>query len=135
MTTSTASGTAIAVRIDKWLWAARFFKTRSLAKQALERGQVKIDGNKSRPSRKVAIGMQLHIEKGDEIFVITVDALSEKRANASIAQQLYHEADADRDVRLAAVEQRRIAWASQPHPEHRPDKKQRRTLTRIKQQQ
>lgn len=135
MSANSASSAATAVRVDKWLWAARFFKTRSLAKQALERGHVKIDGSKSRPSRKVTVGMQLQIEKGDEIFVITVDALSEKRANASIARQLYHETDADRDVRLAAAEQRRIAWASQPHPAHRPDKKQRRTLTRIKQQQ
>jgi ribosome-associated heat shock protein Hsp15 len=122
------------VRIDKWLWAARFFKTRSLAQQALEHGQVKVDGQKTRPSRKLAIGARLAIEKGEDIFVVTVLALSDRRGNAETAQQLYRESDADRAERLAAAETRRLAWASMPAPVHRPDKKQRRTLQQLKHQ-
>lgn len=122
------------VRLDKWLWAARFFKTRSLAQQALEQGRVKVDGQKSRPSRRVLPGMTLSIEKGEDTFVISVLTLSDKRGKAEVAQQLYRESEADRAARLAAAEQRRLAWHSMPAPTHRPDKKQRRTLQHLKHQ-
>ncbi len=123
------------VRIDKWLWAARFFKTRSLAKKALEHNQVKVDGQRCRPSRKIVPGMKLSIEKGDNTFHITVVALSDKRSKASIAQQLYEESDADREARLAAAEQRRLRWKSRPAPAHRPDKRARRQLQQLKHRQ
>ena len=122
------------VRIDKWLWAARFYKTRSLAQQALEHGQVKVDGQRSRPSRKLTTGMTLSIEKGDDLFVVRVLALSEKRGKAEEAQKLYQESAEDRAARLAAADARRLSRASQPVPDHRPDKKARRTLQRLKHQ-
>lgn len=122
------------VRIDKWLWAARFFKTRSLAQQALELGRVKVDGQRSRSARALRGGERVSVEKGDDVFHVTVLKLTTLRGSASQAQALYEESVADREARLAAAESRRLAWQTQPVPDHRPDKKERRTLTRLKQQ-
>lgn len=122
------------VRIDKWLWAARFFKTRSLAQQALELGRVKVDGQRSRPSRTLTGGERLSIEKGEDTFHVRVVQLSTQRGSASVAQTLYQESDTDRDARLDTAAKRRLARQTQPVPAHRPDKKERRTLTRLKQQ-
>lgn len=123
------------VRLDKWLWASRFFKTRSLAKKAITGGNIKIDGSRCRPSRQVQTGQQLSIRKGDNTFVVEVLGLSEKRGKASIAEQLYREDDAAKAARLAAAEQRRLVFAATPVPNGRPDKHDRRTLRHLKQQQ
>lgn len=130
----THANNELEVRLDKWLWAARIFKTRTLAKLALEHGRVRVDGQRSRPSRHANLGMMLSIARGDETLIIKVLALSATRGDATTAQQLYQESEPDRAARLAAADQRRLARTSQPTPEHRPDKKQRRTLQQLKQQ-
>ncbi len=82
---------AVTVRLDVWLWAARFFKTRSLAKHAVDTGKVDVAGQRPKPSRAVRTGEQLRIDRGGEIFEITVAALSEVRGPAPVAQALYTE--------------------------------------------
>lgn len=122
------------VRVDKWLWAARFFKTRSLAQKAVQHGQVLVDGQRPKPSRLLAVGQQLHITKGEQLFKITVSSLADKRGNAQQAARLYHESDAHQQERLDAAEARRASWRSKVAPAKRPDKRQRRELQRIKHQ-
>lgn len=118
-----------AVRLDKWLWAARFFKSRSQARQAVAGGKVHVDGQRVKPAREVRVGDQLEITKGDVQFQVTVDAITERRGPASEAEKLYTESDesvARRERTRAARRQR------PPAPEGRPDKHQRRWLQRIK---
>lgn len=116
------------VRVDKWLWAARFFKTRSLSKKAIDAGHVRIDGKRVKPARPLAINDRLHIQRGDEQLEIIVQQLSERRQSAPIAQQLYNETDVSiqRRAALAAEHQQR---KERPR---RPDKKNRRILTDLK---
>lgn len=116
------------VRLDVWLWAARFFRTRSLAKQAVETGKIAVAGQRPKSSRAVRIGEQLAIERGEEHFEIQVLGLSEQRGAAPVAQQLYVESDASK-VRRAEKQAQRIAMRDgfQP-PEHRPDKRARRLI-------
>lgn len=123
------------VRIDSWLWAARFFKTRSLAKDAIEGGKVHIDGSKAKPGKTVRVGQAVTVTKGTETFVVDVLALSKKRGPASEAQQLYQETEQSLERRQQRSDQRRMARASMPTPDHRPDKKERRELERFKRRQ
>ena len=95
------------VRIDAWLWAARFFKTRTLAKQAVERGRVTLAGAALKPSHAVKPGDALRITRGDETFEIEVAALAHKRGSAALAQTLYRESEASVKTREAVREQRR----------------------------
>lgn len=124
---------ATSVRIDRWLWAARFFKTRSLAKDAIKGGKVEIDGHNAKPSATVHAGQHLHISKGEAVFEVVVDELADKRGPASQAETLYTETQASREHRNKQAEQHRMARLSTPRPTHRPDKKQRRQLRRFKQ--
>ena len=82
-----------AVRLDVWLWAARFFKTRSLAKQAVETGKVDVAGQRPKSSRAVRVGEQLQISRGDDVYEVQVRGLSELRGPAPVAQQLYEESE------------------------------------------
>jgi ribosome-associated heat shock protein Hsp15 len=123
MTTDTAT-----VRLDLWLWAARFYKTRSLAKQAIETGKVDIDGQRAKPSRAVRTGDALRIVRGDEVFEIAVLALSDTRGPASIAQTLYAESDESKARRLATLATLRAARAGYQPPETKPDKRARRLI-------
>ncbi len=121
------------VRLDKWLWAARFFKTRSLASEALRGGHVHVDGVRAKASRPVRIGDTLEIVKGPLRFVVEVVALSERRGPASEAQQLYRETAQSVAEREAAAEQRRLAaLAGTTAPERRPEGKARRQLRRLR---
>ena len=117
-----------AIRIDAWLWAARFFKTRSLAKQAVERGRVTLAGATLKPSHAVKPGDTLRITRGGEIFEVEVAALAHKRGSAALAQTLYREADASIEAREAAREQRRAERAGYQPPAKRPDKRARRLI-------
>ena len=81
------------VRIDKWLWAARFFKTRTLAKKMVEQGKIKVDGQKCKPSRNIAIGNHISIKKNDQLWEVKVLQMAEKRGSATIAQTLYEETE------------------------------------------
>lgn len=124
-----ADGAAVAgnkVRLDKWLWAARFFRTRSLAKQAIEKGQVLVDGQRAKPSREIAVGVELQVRQGFDLKTVTVCQLSDQRGPAAVAQGLYVESDASREARQRQAEQRRAARAVAP--DQRPTKKQRREL-------
>jgi ribosome-associated heat shock protein Hsp15 len=116
------------VRLDLWLWAARFFKTRALAKKAIELGQVRIDGQPLKPSRAVRVGVALQIERAGERYEVEVRGLSDQRGAASIAQQLYVESDASIAARLAERERRRFEAQGYQAPETRPNKRQRRLI-------
>ncbi len=119
------------VRLDKWLWAARFFKTRAMASEAINGGHVHLNGSRPKPSRTLALGDELTIQKGQDSFSITVLLLADKRGPASIAQQLYEEDEASRRKREQLAEQRRLEAAAQPRQQRRPDKKGRRQIIRF----
>ncbi|MBB5209392.1 RNA-binding S4 domain-containing protein [Chiayiivirga flava] len=123
-----ASEPAATVRLDLWLWAARFFKTRALAKQAIESGRARVDGQACKASRGVRIGDHLQIERGEERFEIAVLALSGKRGPASAAQLLYAESDEARARREAARAERAAARAGYQPPAGKPDKRSRRLI-------
>ncbi|MGQ0802071.1 MAG: RNA-binding S4 domain-containing protein [Pseudomarimonas sp.] len=116
------------VRVDIWLWAARFFKTRSLAKQAIEGGRVEINGQPCKPSRLLRAGDCLQLKRADELFEIEVIEPSGRRGPATQAQALYREDEASISRRLAVREQRRLANAGFQAPVGRPDKRARRLI-------
>lgn len=118
------------VRADVWLWAARFFKTRSLAKQAIDGGKIEVDGAGCKPARTLHVGDKLRISRGEERLEVGVLALSDKRGPASVAATLYEETAASRTAREAAREQHRLLGAN--GPPKRPDKQARRELQRLK---
>ncbi len=117
-----------AVRLDVWLWAARFFKTRSLAKQAIEGGKVEVNHAAGKPAKAVHAGDRLQITRGEERFEVDVIALSEQRGSAAIAQTLYRETEASHAARLALIEQRRLEGAGYAKPPKKPDKRARRLI-------
>jgi ribosome-associated heat shock protein Hsp15 len=117
-----------AVRLDVWLWAARFFRTRSLAKQAVETGKVDVAGQRPKSSRAVRVGEALQISRGDEVFEIQVLGLSEMRGPAPVAQQLYAESEASLARRAELRLQRAAAKNGYQPPEHKPDKRARRLI-------
>ena len=114
------------MRLDVWLWAARFFKTRSLAKQAIEGGRIGLNDASGKPSKAVHAGDRLAIRRGEESIVVDVIGLSETRGPASIAQTLYRETDASRAAREAWLEQRRLQGRNAPAT--KPDKRARRLI-------
>ena len=117
-----------AIRLDIWLWAARFFKTRSLAKTAIETGKVDVGGQRAKPSRLVKVGDGLQIVRGEETFTITVAALASQRGTASVAATLYEEDEASRVTRQQQRELRAAERAGYHAPEHKPDKRARRLI-------
>lgn len=120
------------IRMDKWLWAARFFKTRSIAKQAIEGGKVHLNGERVKVSREVQIGMLLTIQQGIEKKTVLVKALSDVRGSAPIAQQLYEETAESIEKRAQQAEQRKLN--SMMFMSHRPNKKDRRDIDKFHQQ-
>ncbi len=120
--------TGPALRLDIWLWAARFFKTRNLARQAVETGKVEVGGQRAKPARAVRIGDGFRIVRGDEHFEITVLALSEYRGPAVEAQRLYAESEESRAKREQARMQREAERNGYRAPEHKPDKRARRLI-------
>jgi ribosome-associated heat shock protein Hsp15 len=120
------------VRVDIWLWAARFFKTRSLAKQAIEGGKIDVNDLGCKPAKALRVGDRLKVVRGEERMEIDVLALSDKRGAASVAQALYRETEVSRVARETLKEQRRLSGAAFDHPASRPDKHARRDLRRMK---
>ena len=116
------------VRLDKWLWAARFFKTRSLAKAAIEGGKVHIGGDRCKVSREVEAGMTLQIRQGWDEFEVVVQAVSEQRGPATQARLLYSETEQSLVRREQAAAERKALAASEPISPERPTKKQRRQI-------
>ncbi len=119
------------VRIDKWLWAARFFKTRSLASEAVDGGKVHVNGERVKASRQVRAGDRLRIRRGIEEFELAIVALAEHRGPAVVAQALYEESDASVAKRRAVAEEKRQMAAALPRFGGRPDKKSRRDIVRM----
>lgn len=114
------------VRIDKWLWAARFFKTRSLAQSAVRGGHVAVNGHACKPARTVSVGDRLRIVRGEIGFEIVVEGLADKRGPAAVARTLYQETAVSVEKRELAAEQKRLT--RQSAPEGRPDKRDRRKI-------
>ena len=120
------------IRIDKWLWAARFFKTRSLAQEAVELGRVRLAGQRLKPSRDVKPGDRLTVERGDERFEIFVEKISAVRGPAPVAQTLYREKDESREKRERAAEMRKIAMEpASTIAKGRPTKRDARLIRRV----
>ena len=119
------------IRLDKWLWAARFFKTRSLATDAISGGHVHVNGVRGKPSRPVLIGDELRIRKGPQALTVVVKMLSANRGPAAVARELYEETEASQRARAQNAEQRRLAAMSTPRPDHRPNKRERRRIIRF----
>ena len=121
------------VRIDKWLWAARFYKTRTLAKTAIEGGKVQLAGQRVKVSREVSPGDILRIRQGWDEREVKVIATSEQRRAAPIAQTLYEETEASIERRVRAAEARKAA-GTLARPSQRPGKHQRKALERLRKQ-
>lgn len=119
------------VRIDKWLWAARFYKTRSLASTAIKGGKVAVNGQRAKPSRELTAGDTVTLRQGYEEKTVIVQALSEQRGPASQAQQLYQETRESQQKRDKEKELRRLAAVQRPHGEGRPTKRERRQIHRF----
>ncbi len=119
------------LRLDKWLWAARFYKTRSLAKQAIEGGKVQCDGTRAKPSKEIEVGVEVRLRQGLDERTVVVTALSEQRRGAPEAQLLYTETAESIKQRETLSEQRK----SQPHllTNTKPNKRDRRLIHRFKQ--
>ena len=124
----TESDITASVRLDLWLWAARFYKTRALAKHAIETGKVEVDGQRAKPSRTLRVGNALRVGRGDETFEVAVLGLAEKRGPASVARTLYEESEASRleRERLRAI--RAAERAGYQPPDGKPDKRARRLI-------
>ena len=119
------------VRLDKWLWAARFFKTRSLASEAIQGGKVHLNGQRVKPSKEVHVGQELTVRAGWSERTVIVTAISARRGPASVAQGLYAETEASLARRSAEEEQRKLerhAMAGQRIDSGRPSKKDRRLI-------
>jgi ribosome-associated heat shock protein Hsp15 len=121
-----------AVRIDKWLWAARFFKTRALASRACDLGRIESNGLKAKPAREVRPGDRLRIENEGGIFEVAVLETSEVRGPAAVAQKLYEESEASRAARAKLAEERRALQQMMPLPERRPSKRDRRRIIQFR---
>ncbi len=120
------------VRIDKWLWAARLFKTRSLAKAAIEGGKVQVNGQRAKPSKEIEVGAELRVRQGWEEKTLIVTALSDQRRGAPEAALLYRETAASQAHREQLAAERRAARDAIRFPAQRPSKKQRRQLVRFR---
>jgi ribosome-associated heat shock protein Hsp15 len=121
------------VRLDKWLWAARFYKTRAIARAMIEGGKVHYNGQRSKPGKGVEVGALITLRQSDEEKEISVLQITEQRRGAPEAQLLYQETEASQIKRERQAEARRLNSLYAPHPDQRPDKKQRRELVRFKQ--
>ena len=119
-------------RIDKWLWAARFFKTRALASKACDLGRIRINHLEVKPAREVRAGDLLWVKNEGGEFEVQVLALSEVRGPASVAQKLYSETEASKERRAREAEARKAMEAMMPTPERRPSKRDRRLIHRFR---
>ncbi len=121
-----------AVRIDKWLWAARFYKTRNLAAQAVTGGKVHLNGVRVKPARPVKPGDEIKVNRAGFEYAVTVTALAERRGSAKVAESLYVESEESQRKRADLAASHKLASATAPHPVRKPDKKARRQLRDLK---
>ncbi|MGD0665951.1 MAG: RNA-binding S4 domain-containing protein [Bryobacteraceae bacterium] len=120
------------VRMDKWLWAARFFKTRTLAARACELGRIAANGQAAKAAREVRVGDLLHVKNESGDFQVEVLALSEMRGPAPVAQALYSETEASRELRLKLAEERKAMPHFESMREGKPSKRDRRKIARLR---
>lgn len=120
------------VRIDKWLWAARFFKTRSLAARSCDLGRIQVNGQPAKPAREIHTGNMLRITNDDGDFQVEVLALSDVRGPAPVAQTLYRETEESKEARLKAAAERKAAMQYTPAPVGRPSKRDRRRIIQFR---
>ncbi len=121
------------VRLDKWLWAARFYRTRALAREMVDGGKVHYNGQRSKPSKFVEVGAEIRLRQGFDEKTVTILAISNQRKSASDAQQLYQESEESIEKREKLALARKQNTLTMPHPDRRPDKKERRHLIKFKQ--
>ncbi len=127
------SSTDEAVRLDKWLWAARFYKTRSIARNMVDGGKVHYNGQRSKPSKIVELGAVITLRQGNEEKTVTIEKVSDQRRGAPEAQTLYSETPESIEKRERHALTRKLN-AHNPSPDRRPDKKQRRDILKFKHQ-
>lgn len=120
------------VRIDKWLWAARFFKTRSLAARSCELGRIESNAQPAKASREVRVGDMLRVKTEGGAFEVEVLALSETRGPAAVAQTLYRETDASRELRAKIAEERKTMLLGEGLREGKPSKRDRREIEKLR---
>jgi ribosome-associated heat shock protein Hsp15 len=120
------------VRMDKWLWAARFFKTRSIAAHACELGRIESNGLPAKPAREVKIGDMLRVKNDSGDFQLEVLALGDMRGPAAVAQTLYRETETSRELRLKLAAERKAMLPAERYREGRPSKRDRREIGRLR---
>jgi len=128
------SSNSMAVRLDKWLWAARFYKTRSIARNMVDGGKVHYNGQRSKPSKAVELGATVKLRQGNEEKIVVIEKISDQRRGAPEAQTLYRETDESIAKREENAQKHRLNALHSPSPERRPDKKQRRNIIKFKHQ-
>ncbi|CNI34885.1 MULTISPECIES: ribosome-associated heat shock protein Hsp15 [Yersinia] len=121
------------VRLDKWLWAARFYKTRAIAREMVDGGKVHYNGQRGKPSKLVELNAEIRLRQGNDERTVRVLALNSQRRGASEAQALYEETEASIANREKVAQARKLNALTMPHPDRRPDKKERRNLIKFKQ--
>ena len=121
------------VRLDRWLWAARFFKTRAQAKVAIDAGHVQVNGNRAKTAKEIGPGDELDVRRGWTTRTVIVTAIAQQRGNASVAATLYAETPHSIERREAEVARRRMERAGLKVPDTKPDKRGRRALKRLQQ--
>lgn len=121
-----------AVRLDKWLWAARFYKTRALARDMIDGGKVHYNGQRGKPSKIVELNVEIKLRQGNEERTVIVLALTSQRRGADEAQQMYQETEASIVNRGKVALAHKMNALTMPHPDRRPDKKERRDLIKFK---
>lgn len=134
MSNGNPDDTDVNVRLDKWLWAARFFKTRSIAREMIQAGKVHYNGQRAKPGKTVERGAMIKVPAGWDIKEVEVLKTSDKRQSAALAQGLYQETDKSIAQREGNQAARKLSAFHSPRPDHRPDKKQRRQIIKFKQQ-
>ncbi len=124
----------LGVRLDKWLWAARFYKTRSLAREAIQGGKVHYNGQKSKPSKLVELQACIKVPQGYDFKEVKVLQLIDRRQGAAVAQLMYEETQGSQYLRMRNAEARKLSAFHSPKPDNKPDKKQRRQIIQLKHQ-
>ncbi len=120
------------IRLDKWLWAASFYKTRAIAREMIEGGKVHYNGQRCKPGKTVEVAGEITLRQGNDERKIIVLALSDRRGPAGVAQQLYRETAESIEQREKIAQVRKLNALSMPHPDRRPDKKECRSLMKFK---
>jgi len=122
------------VRLDKWLWAARFTKTRSIARDLIQSGKVTINQQRAKPSRAIELGAVIKVPVGFDFKIVVVEQIRDKRQSAPLAQEMYSETEESVEQREKNAQARQLSAFHSPKPDSRPDKKQRRQIIKFKHQ-